>query len=146
MDGAQQKLHLDDSDIRNFQADPETFHLSVMLGAGGIEGGMAGICRQLKIWTRGGGYVLIGEGYWQRKPHPDYLRFLGGPDGQYLDHAGNVQAGVEAGLIPMQRDERVARRVGRIRMEVLPLDRAVRARATRGSGCAGHARTHPALA
>ena len=27
--GALGKLHLDDSDIRNFQADPETFHLSV---------------------------------------------------------------------------------------------------------------------
>jgi SAM-dependent methyltransferase len=99
--GALAKLHLDDTDIRNFEADPETFHLSVMLGAGGIDGGMPGICARLRTWTKGGGYILIGEGYWQRKPHPDYLRFLGGPDTQYLDHAGNVQAGVDAGLIPM---------------------------------------------
>jgi hypothetical protein len=26
---------------------------------------------------------------------------LGGPDTQFLDHRGNVQAGVDAGLIPM---------------------------------------------
>src|SRR5438046_2670661 len=39
--GALAKLHLDDIDIREFQADPETFHLSVMLGGGGISGGMA---------------------------------------------------------------------------------------------------------
>jgi cyclopropane fatty-acyl-phospholipid synthase-like methyltransferase len=50
--GALGKLHLDDTDIRDFRADPQTFHLSVMMGAGGIAGGMAGICNQLKTWTR----------------------------------------------------------------------------------------------
>ncbi len=99
--GALNKLHLDDSDIRDFRADPETFHLTVMLGAGGIDGGMPGICRQLKAWTRKGGYLLVGEGYWQHKPHSDYVAFLGGSDTQYLDHRGNVQAGIDAGLIPM---------------------------------------------
>ena len=99
--GALAKLHLDDSDIRNYEADPETFHLTVMLGAGGIDGGMAGICNKLKIWTRLGGYILIGEGYWQKKPSSEYVSFLGGPDTQYVDHRGNVQAGVNAGLIPM---------------------------------------------
>jgi SAM-dependent methyltransferase len=99
--GALHKLHLDDTDIRNFRADPETFHLSIMLGAGGIDGGITGICRQLKVWTKGGGHILIGEGYWQRKPHPDYLRFLGGAEDQYVDHRGNVQAGIDAGLIPV---------------------------------------------
>jgi SAM-dependent methyltransferase len=99
--GAQGKLHLDGMDIRDFQADPETFHFTVMLGASGIAGGMAGMCRQLKTWTRSGGYVLIGEGYWQRRPTAEYLAILGGPDAQFLDHRGNVQAGVEAGLVPM---------------------------------------------
>jgi SAM-dependent methyltransferase len=99
--GALNKLHLDDSDIRDYRADPETFHLTVMMGAGGISGGMAGICNQLKIWTKSGGYILIGEGYWQRKPHPDYVAFLGGGESEFLDHRGNVQAGIAAGLIPM---------------------------------------------
>ena len=99
--GALPKIHLDDTDISDYRADPETFHLCVMLGAGGIPGGMAGICRQLKTWTRGGGYVLVGEGYWQRKPHADYLDFLGSKESEMLDHRGNVQAGVDAGLIPM---------------------------------------------
>lgn len=99
--GARHKLHLDDSDIREFRADPETFHLTVMLGAGGIDGGMPGICRQLKAWTKGGGYILIGDGYWRRRPPGEYVKFLGTSDAEYLDHRGNVQAGVEAGLIPM---------------------------------------------
>ena len=99
--GALHKLHLDDIDIRDFKADPETFHLTVMMGAGGIGGGMSGSCNTLKNWTKGGGYVLIGEGYWRQRPHPDYLVQLGGLDTQYLDHRGNVQAGIDAGLIPM---------------------------------------------
>jgi SAM-dependent methyltransferase len=98
--GALGRLHLDNVDIADFAADPETFHLSVMLGAGGIEGGMAGICNRLRTWTKAGGYVLVGEGYWRRRPHPKYLAFLGG-EPSYLDHAGNVKAGIDAGLIPM---------------------------------------------
>ena len=81
--GALGRLHLDNVDIAEFQADPETFHLTVMLGAGGIPGGMAGICRHLKSWTKSGGYVLIGEGFWGKRPHPHYLTFLGGEQGQY---------------------------------------------------------------
>ena len=39
---------------------------------------MAGICSHLKSWTKSGGYVLIGEGFWGKRPHPRYLSFLGG--------------------------------------------------------------------
>ena len=72
--GAVAKLQLDDTDIRAFRADPETFQLTVMLGAGGIDGGIAGICRTLSQWTKPNGYVLVGEGYWKRKPLADRLR------------------------------------------------------------------------
>lgn len=99
--GALSKLHLDDRDIRAFRADPETFHLTVMLGAGGIDGGMAGICRTLRGWTRPGGYVLVGEGYWKTKPAHEYLHVLGAQAGDCTDHRGNVQAGVDAGLVPL---------------------------------------------
>jgi SAM-dependent methyltransferase len=62
--GALGRLHLDDTDIRDFRADPETFHLTVMLDSGGIPGGMSGICQKLRGWTRSGGYVLVGLGCW----------------------------------------------------------------------------------
>ncbi len=74
--GALGRLHLDDTDIRDFRADPETFHLSVMLEAGGIAGGMAGICRQLRVWTRAGGYVLVGIDYWKKKPPGELVALL----------------------------------------------------------------------
>ncbi len=72
-----------------------------MLGAGGLAGGMPGICNQLKAWTKSGGYLLIGEGYWRTRPHPDYLAVLGADPSEFRDHRGNVQAGIDAGLIPM---------------------------------------------
>jgi len=99
--GALAKLHLDDCDIRAFHADPETFHLTVMLGAGGIDGGTAGMGRTLRGWTRPGGYVLVGEGYWKAKPPHEYLHALGARPGDYTDHRGNVQAGIDAGLVPI---------------------------------------------
>jgi SAM-dependent methyltransferase len=99
--GALGRLHLDDTDIRDYQADPETFHLVVMLDAAGIAGGMAGICQKLRTWTRGGGYLLVGESYWKRKPPGEFVNLLGGRERDILDHHGNVQAGIEAGLVPM---------------------------------------------
>ena len=106
--GALGRLHLDDTDIRDYRADPETFHLAVMLDAGGIAGGMAGICQQLRTWTRGGGYLLVGEGYWKRKPPGEFVNLLGGRERDILDHRGNVQAGIEAGLVPMHAATRRA--------------------------------------
>lgn len=95
------RLHLDNVDIRNFVADPETFHMTVYLAASGIEGGVPAACRKLKGWTQPGGYVLIGEGYWKRKAPAEYLALLNGHETEYLDHRGNVQAGIDAGLVPM---------------------------------------------
>ncbi|MCL4763785.1 MAG: methyltransferase domain-containing protein [Burkholderiales bacterium] len=99
--GALGRLHLDDTDIRDYRADPETFHLAVMLDAGGIPGGMAGICQKLRGWTRSGGYVLVGISYWKRKPAAELVSLLGGREREVHDHHGNVQAGAGAGLVPM---------------------------------------------
>jgi hypothetical protein len=72
-----------------------------MLGADGISGGMSGICQRLRGWTRSGGNVLVGMTYWKRKPPGELVSLLGGREKDVLDHHGNVQAGVEAGLVPM---------------------------------------------
>jgi SAM-dependent methyltransferase len=99
--GALGRLHLDDTDIQNYRADPETFHLTVMLDAGGIVGGMSGICQKLRGWTRAGGYVLVGLQYWKRKPPAELVSLLGGRERDVLDHHGNVLSGIDAGLTPM---------------------------------------------
>lgn len=51
--------------------------------------------------ARPGARLLVGEGFWQREPDPEYLALLGDPAGVYQDHAGNVQLGVNHGLTPV---------------------------------------------
>ena len=94
-------LRLLEIDIVEFTPEPESFDLTAMLGGGGIGGGIAGICTTLAGWTRRGGYVLIGEGYWVQPPAPEYLAHLEATADEFRDHRGNVQAGVDAGLIPL---------------------------------------------
>jgi SAM-dependent methyltransferase len=99
--GALDRLRLLEIDIGEFKPEPECFDLTAMLGGGGIGGGIRGICATLGGWTRRGGYVLIGEGYWMQPPAPGYLAHLEARDDEFRDHRGNVQAGVDAGLIPL---------------------------------------------
>lgn len=98
---AQDRLQLVEADIADYQPEAAEFELTVMLGSGGIGGGIGGICRRLAQWTRAGGHILIGEGFWAAAPSPEYLLHLDATPDQLRDHRGNVEAGVEAGLIPL---------------------------------------------
>ena len=99
--GALDRLRLVKADIAEFKAEPESFDLTVMLGGGGMAGGIEGICTTLAGWTRRGGYVLIGDGYWARTPAAEYLAHLETKEEEFHDHRGNVQAGIDAGLVPL---------------------------------------------
>jgi SAM-dependent methyltransferase len=99
--GALERLRLVETDIAEFKPQTGAFDLTAMLGGGGIAGGIAGICSTLAGWTRPGGHVLIGEGYWAREPAPQYLAHLDAHPDELRDHRGNVQAGIDAGLVPL---------------------------------------------
>jgi SAM-dependent methyltransferase len=95
------RLRLVEGDIGEFKAEPGSFELTVMLGGGGIAGGIKGICVTLAGWTRRGGHILIGEGYWAKPPAAGYLAHLDASEDEFRDHRGNVQAGIDAGLVPL---------------------------------------------
>lgn len=99
--GALPRLRLLKLDIAEYRPEPASFDLTVMLGGGGIAGGFAGICGRLAQCTRPGGYVLIGDGFWVKAPAAEYVAHLGAVADEFLDHRGNVQAGIDAGLIPL---------------------------------------------
>lgn len=99
--GVIERLQLLKADIAQYRPEPTAFDLTAMLGSGGIAGGFAGICARLAQWTRPGGYVLIGEGYWAKAPAAEYLAHLAATPDELRDHRGNVEAGVDAGLIPL---------------------------------------------
>ena len=67
------------------------------MGDGAYPGALDAMARAV----RPGGRILLGEGYWQREPDPDYLAFLGEPTGIYRDHKGNVDFAEARGLIPL---------------------------------------------
>jgi len=98
--GALGKLHLDSCGVREYQADPETFHLTMMMDGLDVAG-MPAIVEKLKGWTRSGGHVLVGLNYWKGRPAPELAALMGAREKEILDHRGNVQAGADAGLIPM---------------------------------------------
>jgi cyclopropane fatty-acyl-phospholipid synthase-like methyltransferase len=49
--------------------------------------------------VRPGGQLLLGEGFWEKDPHPDYLALLGEPVGIYNDHHQNIQQAEALGLV-----------------------------------------------
>lgn len=51
--------------------------------------------------TKPGGTLILGEGYWKKKPDPDYLKLLGGEESELTSHAANIQAGIDRGLTPL---------------------------------------------
>lgn len=99
--GALPRLRLLKLDIAEYRPEAASFDLTVMLGGGGLTGGFAGICRGLAQWTRPGGYVLIGDGFWAKAPAAEYLAHLEAVADEFLDHRGNVQAGIDTGLMPL---------------------------------------------
>ncbi|MCZ8520803.1 MULTISPECIES: SAM-dependent methyltransferase [Paenibacillus] len=76
---------------------------ALCVGSSHALGGRDAVFAKLFPLLRPGGTLLLGEGYWKQKPAPAYLEALGGgaEESEITDHAGNVTAGEEAGLIPI---------------------------------------------
>ena len=84
-----------------YSALPESFAAAICFGSTHALGNLRNTIRSLAAWVHSGGRVLIGEGYWKREPDPEYLNFLGAQPNELEDHAGNLAAGIEAGLTPV---------------------------------------------
>ena len=57
--------------------------------------------KQLSQYVKPGGQLLIGEGFWQKDPDPEYLALLGEPVGIYNSHQENVEVGQSLNLFPL---------------------------------------------
>lgn len=77
---------------------PESFDLTVCLGASWIFNGHKGTLAALQGLTKPGGQIVVGEPYWQQEPAPEYLEMAVLNRDLFGSHAHNVVTGQELGL------------------------------------------------
>jgi SAM-dependent methyltransferase len=81
--------------------EPESFDVAACVGGSWIFQGHKGTLQAMMKMARSGGLVLVGEPFWTQEPHPEYLKLTGHGADLCGSHAGNVQTGVDLGLIPL---------------------------------------------
>ncbi|MGE0790842.1 MAG: cyclopropane-fatty-acyl-phospholipid synthase family protein [Sandaracinaceae bacterium] len=68
------------------------------LGGPYLDGGFASTLRRLASWTRPGGHVIVGHGFWASEPPSAYLDATGIPRDELASHDANVALVEAAGL------------------------------------------------
>lgn len=84
-----------------YQVEEGSQDLVICLGASWVFGGMRGTLATAKRYLRPGGLVLMGEPHWMQEPDPEYLKMSGMTQDLFSSYAGNLNLGVEEGLIPL---------------------------------------------
>ncbi len=87
-------------DGKEFKPDKQ-FDLSICLGASWVYGGFPSTLNHLAQFTRPQGLIMVGEPYWRCEPSEEFLKATGESRDSFATHAGNVEAGINAGLIPI---------------------------------------------
>jgi SAM-dependent methyltransferase len=78
---------------------PGPFDLVVCIASTHALGGFPDALRRLRELVSPGGQILVGEGYWQREPAPEFLDALGGATADELpDYSGLFATAEDAGL------------------------------------------------
>jgi len=77
------------------------FDAAICVAASHALGGMESTLRHLSRVVRPGGSILIGEGYWKKKPDASYLGALGTEEQELLQYDTTVLLGERFGLTPL---------------------------------------------
>lgn len=85
----------------DFQGEPNSFDLTMCVGASFAFSGYRGTLQALAHLTRPQGLILVGEPYWLQDPSPAYLQQGGLQADEFATYAGNVAIALELGLTPL---------------------------------------------
>ena len=96
--GLSQVINIVESDGAKFEAEQESFDLTICLGASWIWGGHRPTLAALAGWTKPGGLILAGEPYWRTEPSAEYLEAARLQREAFGTHAENVATGTDPGL------------------------------------------------
>jgi len=79
----------------------QQYKVGVCIGSSHSLGGYQQTIESLKNLVVQGGYIIIGELYWRKKPDQEYLEFLGMDEQDLFHHAETIFTAEEYGLIPL---------------------------------------------
>jgi SAM-dependent methyltransferase len=101
--GVDRSLPVPGPDLREEPFDPArfapgSFDLVTCIGSSHAAGGAHAALRTFRSLAKPGGAILLGEGFWEREPDPEYLAFLGDARDSLRDLDGTAALGPEAGL------------------------------------------------
>jgi hypothetical protein len=77
------------------------FDAALCIGSSHALGGYTATLDALIAHVTPGGVLVLGEGYWKKKPEPDYLAVLGSDESELTPHARNIHAAIERGCTPL---------------------------------------------
>ncbi|MEQ1936593.1 MAG: class I SAM-dependent methyltransferase [Fimbriimonadaceae bacterium] len=75
----------------------ETFDIILCIGSTHALGGLEPTLEFCLSRLNPQGKIILGEGFWAQKPHPEYLKMLGGTEDEFTSHAENAQRITNAG-------------------------------------------------
>lgn len=79
----------------------QEFNVGICIGSSHALGGYPKTIESLTNIVVKGGYIVLGEIYWRKKPDTEYLKFFGGDEKDVLSHSENIFKAQEYGLIPL---------------------------------------------
>ena len=89
-------LEMDGADYK--PDEPESFDLTLCLGASWIYNGHRGTLAALKAMTKPSGLIAVGEPFWLKEPDPEYIENAGHGRDTFGTHYQNYQTGKDLGL------------------------------------------------
>jgi ubiquinone/menaquinone biosynthesis C-methylase UbiE len=100
-----ENLRFQEADVQDAQLIKNSYQLAVCIGSthafGQGEIAYSNALKQMSEIVKTNGMILVGEGYWKKKPEQEYLDFMGDPVGVYNSHEKNIQIAESLGLIPL---------------------------------------------
>lgn len=79
----------------------QQYKVGVCIGSSYALGGYRQTVESLHKVVKKSGFILLGELYWKKKPHEDYVTFLGADEQDILYHSENIFTAEQYGLIPL---------------------------------------------
>lgn len=78
--------------------EPQSMDCIVCIASTHIFGDYKNCVKELMPYLKPSGFLLIGEGFWKKKPSKEYLEILGGVESELMLHHENIETPEELGL------------------------------------------------